>query len=345
MTTAHLAETANRAGLARRRFVLVAVWLPVALAALGAAVQLALLPQLPATVAVHWNAAGQANGFAPAWTQPVMTVVFGLGIPLLIALPALPALRHGDGGMTYRLLGATAAAVSALVTVALTWTLAMQAGLATAADAPAVWAALVAAVVAAAVVGVVAWFVQPASPVRDAAAPAATPLALSANERVLWIRSTAMAPGAAVTIIAAVLATGIAAVVAWATGADAAWILAGTAALLLILAATTVAFRVRVDDTGLHVDSVLGIPRIRVPLADVASAARVQVDPMGEFGGWGLRLSTGGRFGVVLRKGEAIEVARRSGRRFVVTVDDAATGAALLQGLVQRSALARDAGS
>ncbi|MNY73206.1 hypothetical protein D3C86_2119390 [compost metagenome] len=59
---------------------------------------------------------------------------------------------------------------------------------------------------------------------------------------------------------------------------------------------------------------------------------------MGEFGGWGLRLSTDRRFGVVLRSGEAIEVLRRSGKRFVVTVEDAATGAALLEALVERRA-------
>jgi hypothetical protein len=108
--------------------------------------------------------------------------------------------------------------------------------------------------------------------------------------------------------------------------------------LLLALAATTLAFHVRVDDSGLHVESVLGIPRFHVPLGDIESAARVDVNPMGEFGGWGLRQSTGRRFGVVLRAGEAIEVLRRGGKRFVVTVDDAATGAALLEALVSRAA-------
>lgn len=44
-----------------------------------------------------------------------------------------------------------------------------------------------------------------------------------------------------------------------------------------------------------------------------------------------------GATGVVLRSGEAIEVQRTGGRRFVVTVDDAQTGAALLGTLVARS--------
>ena len=339
--TARPTDPQTRPDRAQSRFVLVAVWVPVVLVALGVAVQLVLLPQMPATIAVHWDAAGEANGFAPAWTQPLLTVVLGLGIPLLIALTSLPGLRRGDRGLTYRLLGATAAAISTLVTVALTWTFAMQAGLDSAADAPTVWVALVASLVAAAGVGVAAWFIQPADPATDASAPPATPLALAANERAVWMRSTAMVPGAAIAIVVAVLAIGVAAVVAWVAGADAtlAWVLTGLTLVLLLAAATTLAFRVRVDGTGLHVDSVLGIPRFHVPLADVASAARVHVEPMGEFGGWGLRLGAGHRFGVVLRRGDAIEVTRRSGKRFVVTVDDARTGAALLEALVQRSAV------
>jgi hypothetical protein len=45
----------------------------------------------------------------------------------------------------------------------------------------------------------------------------------------------------------------------------------------------------------------------------------------------------GGGVGYVVRTGEGIEVERTSGRRFVVTVDDAATGAALLTTLADRA--------
>jgi len=323
-----------------RRFVLVAIWLPVALVAVGLVVQLVALPQLPSTVAVHWNAAGEANGFASAWTQPLMTVLFGLGLPLLMALTSLAGLRRGDRGPTYRLMGASAAAVSALVTVGLTGTLVMQAGLDDASQAPTVWVPLVASLVAGAVVGVGAWLLQPRTDSVDAATRPAAPLALAPSERVLWIRTISMSTGAAVAIVAAVLLLAVGAVVAWVTGSEPAiaWLLTAVAVILLFFAATTLAFHVRVDDTGLHVVSVLGIPRFHVPLADVASAARVTVNPMGEFGGWGVRIAPSGRrFGIVLRTGEALEATRRNGRRFVVTVDDAETAAALLEALVQRA--------
>jgi hypothetical protein len=154
------------------------------------------------------------------------------------------------------------------------------------------------------------------------------------------MQTTGVARGAALAIFGGVLVVALSAVVAGVTGADPllVWLLSAIAVLLLVLAATTLAFHVRVDDSGLHVESVLGIPRFHVPLTDIESAARVEVNPMGEFGGWGLRLSTGRRFGVVLRAGEGIEVLRRSGKRFVVTVADAGTGAALLEALVRRAA-------
>jgi hypothetical protein len=334
------ATPADHPGPVVRRFVLVAVWLPIALVALAVAVQLLLLPQVPPTVAVHWNAAGEADGFAPAWTQPLMTVAFGLGIPFLIAMTTLPGLRRGERGATYRLLGAAAAATSALTTVAFTVTFALQAGLDSAADAPTVWGALAAALAAAVSVGVGAWYLQPHQrSAHDIPAPA-TPLLLAAGERAVWVRATAMNTGGAIAIVAAVILVAASAVVAWVTGVEPllAWLLTAIALLLLAFAATTLAFHVRVDDTGLHVGSVLGVPRFHVPLVDVVSAARVEVNPMGEFGGWGLRLGAGRRFGVVLRTGEAIEVVRHSGKRFVVTVDDAGTGAALLEAIVERAA-------
>jgi hypothetical protein len=298
------------------------------------------LPELPATIAVHWGPEGAPDGFAPAWTQPLATALLGLGLPLLMALPSLPGLRGGDAGATYRLMGAIAAGTSVLVTVALTWTLAMQAGLDSAAATPPVWVPLGVSLVAGLAAGVAAWFIQPSQRTADAATPAAAPLALGPTERALWLRSTAMVPGAAVAITVAVVLVTLAVVVAWVTGvaAGVTWLLTGVALVLLVLAGTTVAFHVRVDETGLHVDSVLGIPRFHVPLDDVEAAARVHVDPMGEFGGWGARLGTGRRFGIVLRAGEALEVTRRSGRRFVVTVSDAQTAAALLQALVARRA-------
>jgi hypothetical protein len=52
---------------------------------------------------------------------------------------------------------------------------------------------------------------------------------------------------------------------------------------------------------------------------------------------WGWRLGRRQRFGAILRSGEALEVTRGDGRRFVVTADAAAAAAALLTAITDRA--------
>lgn len=326
--------------LAVRRLVLVALVYPAIVVAAAVTVQLVLLPSMPDTVAVHWNAAGVADGFAPAWLTPVLTAVLGYGIPLLIALTSLPGLRRGDRGPTYRFMGAVGAAVSTLVAMLMTWTYAAQAGAGGHDAVVGIWPVLIVSFAVSALVGVIAWFIQPANR-RDPAEPApARPLDLAAGEQAVWLRTASLRTAGAVTLTGMSIILVLVAIGCWFTGAPAelVWILAGVALLVSVIAAMTVAFRVRVDAVGLHVVSVAGLPRFAVPIADVSSASAVEVNAMGEFGGWGLRKALDGRFGVILRSGPAIEVARTNGRRFVVTVDDAATGAALLETFARRGA-------
>jgi hypothetical protein len=56
-----------------------------------------------------------------------------------------------------------------------------------------------------------------------------------------------------------------------------------------------------------------------------------------EFGGWGYRVGTDGTVGIVVRTGEGLRIRRTGDRSLVVTVDDAATGAALLNTLADRA--------
>jgi hypothetical protein len=96
-------------------------------------------------------------------------------------------------------------------------------------------------------------------------------------------------------------------------------------------------FIVTVNRDGLTVRSAIGKPRFRVPLEEVIKAEVVAVRPMREFGGFGIRGDGHGRVGVVIRTGEMLQVHRTGDRIFVVTVDDAATGAALLNTLAGRA--------
>ena len=71
----------------------------------------------------------------------------------------------------------------------------------------------------------------------------------------------------------------------------------------------------------------LGWPRRTIALSEVRSAEAITVEPM-EWGGWGYRWIPGAKASAaVIRKGPGIAVRLADGRRFAVTVDDAAAGA------------------
>jgi hypothetical protein len=71
-----------------------------------------------------------------------------------------------------------------------------------------------------------------------------------------------------------------------------------------------------------------------IPLGDIREVNAVQVSPTAEFGGWGWRMDGTGRSGIIMRAGSAVQVTRASGKKFVVTVDDADTAASVLAALI-----------
>jgi hypothetical protein len=102
--------------------------------------------------------------------------------------------------------------------------------------------------------------------------------------------------------------------------------------VLLVVILVTAQFTVTAGPRGFVIRSAVGWPRLSVPVSDLAKAGVVKVDPLADFGGWGIRWVIGpshkGRWGVVTRQGSGIEVVRRDGRS---TIDDAGTVAAVLE--------------
>jgi len=319
------------------RFALVALVLPAVIVAAGVAVMLAVLPALPDPVAIHWGGAGTPDGFGPPWVPVVLLAVCGFGLPALLGLLSLPALRRGGRGYAYPFLAASALGLSCFLTVLVTASTVRQAGLADAASGPTIWLPMAGGLVAGIGAGIIGWFLQPQQRFEPTPVRAADPAQLTPGEHAVWLQRVAISRSGGIILGAAVgLLIAITAITAWAVpDALALWITAGSTVLVTVAVATNVVFHVRVDERGLTVTSAAGWPRTRVPLADVRDAAAVTVDPMGEFGGWGMRWAPPGRFGVVVRAGAGIEVRRRSGKTFTVTVDDADTGTALLNALVE----------
>jgi lysylphosphatidylglycerol synthetase-like protein (DUF2156 family) len=111
------------------------------------------------------------------------------------------------------------------------------------------------------------------------------------------------------------------------------------AALLVLVYLAFGWIRVSVDARGLRIRyGLLPRPVTSVPLDDIRRAERIDLRPL-EWGGWGYRGSRRAfrRAAVVLRSGDAIKLQLTDGSELAVTVDDAATGAALLADLIARS--------
>ncbi|MFI1798058.1 DUF1648 domain-containing protein [Streptomyces sp. NPDC020379] len=119
-------------------------------------------------------------------------------------------------------------------------------------------------------------------------------------------------------------------------GFTAGWLPALPLLVTGVLMALLTGARVTADRRGLTVTpSIVPWPRLNVPLRKIAEADHRAVSPLRDFGGWGYRIRPGAS-GIVLRSGDAISVRLTTGSEFVVTVDDAATAAALLNTLADR---------
>lgn len=129
---------------------------------------------------------------------------------------------------------------------------------------------------------------------------------------------------------AACLALGIELAIqsSWETGvvALAASVIGCVAAGLLILCGTLafVHVAVKVDHEHLEVRcGHVGLPRRRIPLAQVTGADFVPSVTPRQWGGWGYRWRPERGTAVVVRRGEGVALTLGDGRTFTVTVDDA----------------------
>ncbi len=108
--------------------------------------------------------------------------------------------------------------------------------------------------------------------------------------------------------------------------------------ILMVVGVEMSSMRVTVDRRGLSVGwGPFCLPTTRIALDRVGRATGTDIRPM-SWGGWGYRgsLRLMGKAAAVLRAGEGIRVDLRDGRQFAVTVDDATTGARLLNDLAAR---------
>ncbi|MBZ4319823.1 hypothetical protein [Streptomyces huiliensis] len=281
-------------------------------------------------IATHFDGSGRADGFtaASSFTYQALALVLSLAV-LFAALAFFLELEV----LSWRTLAATAYAVAALIASLLVWTVLGNAS----ADAPedarlglGALATTLTSALAAGTLGVLlAGLTAPRPREAPAAVTAAPRLPLGATEGAVWTRSVVSRPllGLGVALLIAGAGFGLAA--GWTAGLG-----LGSGALLLLALPGA---RVTVDRHGLTAAPLWAPrPRLRIGLDRVVSADARAVDAFREFGGWGYRVRSG-RSGLVLRSGDALVVRLATGGEFFVTVDDAATAAALLNTLADRA--------
>lgn len=324
---------------ARTRIIMTGIVVPLALALAAAVVMLVAGPSLPDPIATHWGPGGVADDFGPLWGILILPPIVALGYSIVVIAVIRSAVQSTPAGrltVVHKLLVATAPFVSAMVSVIAVGSVLLQRGLGDASDAPSVVPVVLVALASGLALAVVTWFVlPPASPPERTEVRDLPELDLPVTARATWVQSAA--PGRVLGELAVVLpvVSAVGAVVAFSAGAPLPVVLVLLLVTLVLAVASGCLFwRVSVDRRGFRAVSGLGWPRFVYPLSDIEAAAVVEVNPIGDFGGWGLRWLPGSRLGIVLRSGPAIEVTRHNGRSLVVTVPGAPMGAALVNALV-----------
>lgn len=330
-------DVEKRARTTRRRALVIGAGIPIVIALVTLALLSTWIPQLPDPIAVHWSGGGP-DGFGPAMPFILLPLGITLVFSLFVAVWSWRPTPSGRRTWNQKFLAATSLWLATLLNVGIGGSVAMQRGLVDAHDAPDVGPWLAIGAGAGLVAAVVGWFLLPPAEKVDEAGTSPRPVDIQGQERVSWSRSARLG-NIALAVIALTLVVAIGAVVVAmiaSRGASAFAVIVFVFVALLV--ATNTWWRVSADHRGFIARGIFGWPRKRIPLDDIRSVQVVDVNPSRDFGGWGWRWAGQGRSGIILRAGEGIEVTEAGGRRFVVTVDDAATGAGVLAALIAQRA-------
>lgn len=315
----------------RRRAWILGVLLPVLITAAVWIAIIPLLARLPEPAALHWGIDGVDR--TGSITELVVWMAATSGASLLVM--AAFAVLTGRQALTRRMtLGLAVALATMFAGMSLATVLVqVDAPSATAAAQPDGWIA--ASIVLSVALGALAAGLAGSDPPQPATGDLTADVLTTEvpdGARAVWLKGVASLGERTTWVLVAVVVLGTAAL--WLTTRSV--IPLAVLLPLAVLILTMTAWQVQVDARGLTARGTLGWPRIHVPAGEVEWAEVTQVTPFREFGGWGLRTNASGTVGVVIRKGEAILVHRSGHRRLVVTVDDAAGGAALLNTYAER---------
>jgi len=327
----------------RGRIVAIAAVVPVISALAGSALMLSWSSELPDPIAIHWDAGGNPDGYGSVGGNAALifciVVVFSGLISAAVSTTRATVLPTKSP----QFLVATSVWLGVFLTIGIVGSVAVQRGLDDAAAAGSPVTSMIVGAVIATALAAGAWFGVPrAALLDDTTLPAITALELATHERVQFSETLRPSRGSIYLLVLLPVAVVVALAVFGVTGT-----IGGTEAVLqpwwpvaigvvvLGIEAACLVWRVRIDSRGLLVRSILGFPRFRLPLEEIVEVRVVEVRPLAEFGGWGIRIA-GKRTGIIVRAGSAVQVSRSNGKILVFSTADGDRATALLAGLLTR---------
>jgi len=311
-----------------RTTLLVAV--PPLLVAVGGIVLLATVA--PETVALHWGANGVDRVGGSAELIAVLAVLVPVFTATMVAA-ALVALRNGTTRGYLRVLVGVSTGFAVMITGGLVGSTLSQGSAVDVASLPVSTALvpLLLAAAAGAAIGLLLSTLAPAVPAPAASGIPVVPLPLAQSEVAYWSARVLSPPAVIALVIAAIVVVDVICVVAglpiW---------LPVIYSLVLIVLGSLLGWHVVVDREGLRATGLLGFPVVRARPQEITGVGVDTIRALRDFGGWGFRVDSQGRWGVIVRSGSAIQVDRVGTSPLVITVDDAENGAALLAALAVR---------
>ncbi|NUV71195.1 DUF1648 domain-containing protein [Streptomyces sp. CAI-121] len=289
--------------------------------------------RLPDRLAVHFDAGGSANGYTSFSSYLLYTLPSLLVLGALWAFIAVKGRLHGRADRWFIGGGfAVAAFLGYLLIAVLFVNVDVPDGGSAGFPLWHIAVALAAAALAGGLGALLSRLVPLPEDPRDPDPATRERLVLADGEVAVWGRGIGAwwAPVAVLVLLAAGVTV----------GREQSWFIGVPLVLFALVTGTFCRPHVTVDRRGLTVSGLLPRPRVRVPLERMEGADSRAVNALAEYGGWGYRIRPE-RSGVITRSGEAIVVSLTSGREFAVTVGDSATGAALLNTLLDRQRAGR----
>lgn len=277
------------------------------------------LPELSDRVAIHWDSSGIADVSAPTWAIPVAAaaiVLLGYAVSSVFSVSSEPSM---EGFALVGMSGGLATAIALVVTT-------LNAGVPEWSEAPAIGTTGIVILFALPTLGLGVGAILGRSwyPIKSIPRRVTEMIEVEPGERVSWV-GRARVRGIALVVF------GLAVLLLFLRPGLPLWV-------FVLIAGVGVVFsqvEAQVTNDGMRV-RLGGIPIRTFPLDRISSARAISVEP-DAYGGSGWR-TTPGQSALILRGGEAMAITLRDGSQFVITVDDAETGAALLNGLLDRDA-------